>query len=73
MIELTKQGLRCDSQKQFPVQYEGEPIGILIPDLIVEDQVIVDPKVCTAFNDTHRSDARLPKYHWSKNRSAPQL
>jgi GxxExxY protein len=53
VIELTKQGLRCDSQKQFPVQYEGEPIGILIPDLIVEDQVIVDPKVCTAFNDTH--------------------
>jgi GxxExxY protein len=53
VIELTRQGLRCDSQKQFPVHYEGELIGILIPDLIVEDRVIVDPKVVLAFNDTH--------------------
>ena len=28
-------------------------IGTLIPDLIVDDLVIVDPKVVTAFNDTH--------------------
>jgi GxxExxY protein len=53
VIELTRHGLRCDSQKQFPVHYEGELIGILIPDLIVEDRVIVDPKVVLAFNDTH--------------------
>jgi len=53
MIELTKQGLSCENQKQFPVQYECQSIGILVPDLIVEDQVIVDPKVCTDFNDTH--------------------
>jgi GxxExxY protein len=53
VIELTKQGLRCDSQKQFPVHYDGQHIGTLIPDLIVEDRVIVDPKVVSAFNDTH--------------------
>jgi GxxExxY protein len=53
VIELTRQGLRCDSQKQFPVYYDGQHIGTLIPDLIVEDRVLVDPKVVSAFNDTH--------------------
>ena len=53
LIELTKQGLRCESQRQFDVHYNGQLIGTLIPDLIVEDLVIVDPKVVTAFNDTH--------------------
>lgn len=53
VIELTKQGLRCDIQKQYPVHYDGQHIGTLIPDLIVEDRVIVDPKVVTAFNESH--------------------
>jgi GxxExxY protein len=35
------------------VYYEGEDIGTLIPDLIVDDLVIADPKVVTAFNETH--------------------
>lgn len=53
VIELTKQGLRCESQRQFEVHYDGQLIGTLIPDLIVEGLVIVDPKVVTAFNDSH--------------------
>ncbi len=53
LIELTKQSLRCESQRQFEVHYDGQLIGTLIPDLIVENLVIVDPKVVTAFNDTH--------------------
>lgn len=53
VIELTKQGLRADSQKQFPVHYDQQLIGTLIPDLIVDDRVIVDPKVVADFNDTH--------------------
>lgn len=53
VIELTKQGIRCESQRQFEVHYDGLHIGTLIPDLIVENLVIVDPKVVAAFNDTH--------------------
>jgi GxxExxY protein len=53
LIELAKQGLACDQQKQHPVQYDGELIGNLIPDLIVNNTVIVDPKVVNAFNETH--------------------
>ena len=53
VIELAKQGLFCDQQKQHLVHYDEHLIGSLIPDLIVNDAVIVDPKVVTAFNDTH--------------------
>ncbi|HTO04322.1 MAG TPA: GxxExxY protein, partial [Opitutus sp.] len=37
----------------FKVYYDGQHIGTLIPDLIVGRTVIVDPKVVSAFNDTH--------------------
>ncbi|HUP80281.1 MAG TPA: GxxExxY protein [Pirellula sp.] len=53
VIELTKKGHKVDQQRQYPVHYDGQLIGTLIPDLIVDDLVIVDPKVVTAFNDTH--------------------
>lgn len=53
VIELLKQGMRCDNQRAFDVHYGGQHIGTLIPDLIVENLVIVDPKVVAAFNDTH--------------------
>ena len=53
VIELTKQGLTCEVQKNFPVHYDSHHIGTLVPDLIVEGKIIVDPKVVAAFNDTH--------------------
>jgi len=53
VIELTKRGHRVDQQKSFPVHYEGQLIGTLVPDLIVDELVIVDPKVVTNFTDTH--------------------
>ena len=53
VMELEKRGHRVDSQRQFPVYYDGQHIGTLIPDLIVDDLVIADPKVVTAFHDTH--------------------
>ncbi len=52
-IELRKHGHRTDQQRQFPVFYDEQHIGTLIPDLIVDDLVIADPKVVTAFHDSH--------------------
>ena len=40
-------------QRSFPVFYRGEMIGNLIPDMIVDDLVIVDGKVVSAFTDSH--------------------
>jgi GxxExxY protein len=53
VIELRKRGHKVDQQKQFPVFYEGQEVGKLIPDLIVDDAVITDPKVVTAFSESH--------------------
>ncbi len=52
-IELRRRGHNVESQKKHPVFYQGERIGNLIPDLIVDGKVIVDPKVVAAFNDAH--------------------
>jgi len=53
VIEVARHGLRVEQQKRFPVHYDGHLIGTLQPDLIVDDRVIVDAKVTTAFTDTH--------------------
>jgi len=53
VIELTKRGHVVSQQKPFSVYYENQLIGTLIPDLIVDDLMIVDPKVVTAFTDAH--------------------
>jgi GxxExxY protein len=53
VIELRKQGVRCEQQKAHNVHYEGELIGTLVPDLIIGDRLIVDPKVVSDFNENH--------------------
>lgn len=53
VIELRKRGHNVEQQRQYPVHYDGQLIGTLIPDLIVDELVIADPKVVTAFNDNH--------------------
>ena len=52
-IELQRRGHRASVQSSFPVFYRGELIGNLVPDLIVDDAVIVDPKVATCFTEAH--------------------
>ena len=53
IIELKYRGHIISVQSSFPVYYRGELIGNLIPDLIVDNSVIVDPKVVACFTDAH--------------------
>lgn len=53
LVELELRGLRTDSQRAFPVTYKGHSIGTFIPDIIVNEAVIADPKVVTQFTDAH--------------------
>ena len=53
VIELRARGHTVEQQREYPVHYRGQFIGKLVPDLIVDRKVIADPKVATAFNDTH--------------------
>src|SRR5436190_7192335 len=52
-IELTKRGHIVSVQRSFPVSYHWQLIGDLRPDLIVDNAVIVDPKVVACFTETH--------------------
>ena len=53
VLELIARGHKVDQQREFPVHYRGHFIGKLVPDLIVDDKVIVDAKVVTSFNESH--------------------
>jgi GxxExxY protein len=53
VIELRNRGHTVDAQRRYPVFYQKESIGDLVPDLIVDRTVIVDPKVVSEFNDAH--------------------
>jgi GxxExxY protein len=52
-IELQRLGHRVEQQRNYPVHYRDQYVGKLVPDLIVDGKVIVDPKIVSAFNDTH--------------------
>lgn len=54
-IELRLRGYSVEQQKRFDVLYEGQLIDTLVPDLIVNDLVIVDPKVTEDFIPTHQA------------------
>lgn len=53
VIELRKRGYRIEQQKRFEVRYDGQVVDTLIPDLIVNEAVVVDPKVVEDFTQTH--------------------
>jgi GxxExxY protein len=53
IVELKRRGHIVSVQTSFPVFYTGELIGNLVPDLIVDNTVIVDPKVVACFTETH--------------------
>ncbi len=53
IIELKDSGHLVSVQRSFPVFYRDELIGNLIPDLIVNEAVIVDAKVVACFTETH--------------------
>ncbi len=52
-IELRKRGHAVDVQREFAVHYDGQHIGSLVPDMVIDEQIVVDPKVVTMFHETH--------------------
>jgi len=53
VIELRERGHNIQQQRQFPVCYDSQLIGTLIPDLIIDELVVADPKVVVAFTESH--------------------
>ncbi|MCY3865778.1 MAG: GxxExxY protein [Chloroflexi bacterium] len=43
-IEFEKRGIRYQRQKRFQVEYQGQPVGHMVVDLVIEEEVIVELK-----------------------------
>lgn len=46
-------GHAVESQRSFPGLDREQLIGTLIPDLIVDGLIVVDPKTVESFSDSH--------------------
>ena len=53
VVELKKRGHLIEQQRRFDVLYDGVLVDTLVPDLLVDGAVVVDPKVVSEFNETH--------------------
>jgi GxxExxY protein len=51
--EVRKSGLTVEQQKRFQVTYDGLVVGEYLPDLMVDDCVLVELKAVKAFDDVH--------------------
>ena len=54
MVELEDRGLSAERQKRIKLTYKGRPVGIYIPDIIVEDKVLMELKSKPVLLDTDR-------------------
>jgi len=52
--ELTRRGMKCECQKPIEVYYKGEVVGHYVPDMIVEDRIIVELKAVTDLRPEHQ-------------------
>ncbi|MBU0767461.1 MAG: GxxExxY protein [bacterium] len=52
-IELGKQGIRFERQKEVKIYYDQKEIGIHRIDLLVEKEIIVELKAIKDFEDIH--------------------
>lgn len=52
-IELSLRGIPFVRQPKIDVKYKGNPVGEGRPDLVVGDELIVEPKVVGAFAPIH--------------------
>jgi GxxExxY protein len=50
-VEFRLQEIRYSQQAIYPVHYKGEKVDDYIPDLIVENRVVVDAKTIEAIGD----------------------
>ena len=51
VAELKARGMRVEQQKRFPVVYKNILVGEYVPDLLVDEKVILDTKVIEAISD----------------------
>ncbi|MCF3650521.1 GxxExxY protein [Synoicihabitans lomoniglobus] len=54
VVELVDRNFKVEQQAVYEIDYKGTSVGTFVPDLIVEDEVIVDTKVIDKITDHER-------------------
>lgn len=57
-LELRKQGIAFESQKEVSVVYDGTVVGVHVLDLLVDDCVVVELKAVSGLEDVHFAQVR---------------
>ncbi len=57
-VALRKDGLAAEREASIPVLYEGEEVGRIRADLVVEGRVVVEAKVASGVTDGHLDQLR---------------
>lgn len=55
MIELSKQNIKAESQKDILVRYDDKIVGQFRADILVEDDILVEIKSVSQLNKTHET------------------
>ncbi|MBU2542511.1 GxxExxY protein [Patescibacteria group bacterium] len=45
VVELESRGFRVERQRRFEIHYKGKKVGVYIPDIIVNDKILIELKV----------------------------
>ncbi len=53
IIEIQEKGLSVNQQSQYPVHYKNKLVDTFIPDLVVENKVIIELKTVDKICDDH--------------------
>jgi|SRR5436190_17810358 len=69
-LELKNTGHVVSVQRSFQVWYRGELLGNLVPDLIVDNVIIVDPKVVACSRKRSRANDWVFKHHGIRPRAS---
>lgn len=57
-IEMRTRGISAEFQKEVPVFYSGEQVGLHRVDLLVAEQLVVELKAIKALDDVHFAQVR---------------
>lgn len=58
--EIEAQGMQADSHRGLEVTYKGKVVGLYVPDILVEDRVVVELKAIESLTKAH--EAQLLNY-----------
>ena len=57
VLEMEKQGLNFEREKEIPIFYEGVNVGTRRADFLVEDSIIIELKATIKLEDVHLAQA----------------